>query len=155
MNNFIVDKYFNFLITEFNFKGPITYNFYREIHTDYIKDNIVVKIVYDGDYWCDLIKIKGGSKDILFREKRIVDIDRKKLIHYKISDLDINRNLYHCIFNDNSNSNYPEKKLWYYSTLLKKNSEVLNGDFRKFSFWFLFFNRIIYKFKCAKQIYAF
>ncbi len=140
MNNFIVDKYFNFLITEFNFKGPITYNFYREIHTDYIKDNIVVKIVYDGDYWCDLIKIKGGSKDILFREKRIVDIDREKLIYYEISDLDINRNLYHSIFIDDSS----EKELWYYSTLLKKNPDVLNGDFRKFSFWSLFFNKLIY-----------
>jgi len=127
----VINKYFNFLVTDFNFEKPVIYTYIREQHTDYIKENIVVKIIYDGGYWCNLIRIKNPDQDFLSDKKRVVDFSFTELKYYDLSKLDEGKKLYDSV----SEEHFPkkEKELWYYSTLLKQNPEVLHGDFLKFS----------------------
>ena len=129
MTDLNVQKYFNFLVTEYNFNKPVTYNYVKEIHTDYIKENIVVKIIYEGTYSCALIKLDKIDKDLLAEKKRLIEINYNSMTYYNLSELDRNKKLYKSV----SKFNFPDKELWYYSTLLKNNSELLQGDFSKFS----------------------
>jgi len=125
----VVNEYFDFLITDYNFKTPVTYNYAREVHTDYIKENIIVKIIYEGAYWCELIKLNKIDKGLLTGEKMITDMDYNSMTHFNLSSLDPDKKFYNSVSKDN----FPDKELWYYSMLLKNNPEILNGDFSKFS----------------------
>ena len=66
-----IEKYFGFLQMEYNFDSPISYSHIGEIHTVYAKGNIVVKIVYDGFYSCEVLKLPNNLKDILPLKTRI------------------------------------------------------------------------------------
>ena len=127
--DFILNKYFGFLSTEQNFKGPFTYNYVREVHTDYIKGDLIVKITYEGDYWVDIIKLIKPNPDIESGVKRVVDLDISELRYYSIGQLDPNKKLWNSV----SSSNFPDKKLWYYLNLIRQNPEILKGNFEKFT----------------------
>ncbi len=135
-----VKEYFDFLITDYKFKTPVTYNYIREVHTDFIKDDIVVKVVYEGAYWCELIKLNKIDKGLLTGEKRIIDISYNNMTHFNLSSLDPSKKLYNSVSEDN----FTNKELWYYSMLLKNNPEVLHGDFSKISIIY----RLLKKFGC-------
>jgi len=34
-----IEEYFDFLVKDFNYKGPFPYPYVREYHTDYVKGN--------------------------------------------------------------------------------------------------------------------
>ncbi len=133
-----VIKYFNFLVTDFGFMPPITYNYVREIHTDYIKDNIIIKIIFDGSYFCEIIKLKSLDHELLAGKKRSIDIDINDKKIYPLSMLDPQKKLYNSVSNDN----FPDKDLWYCSKLIKNNPEILQGDFTKFSFTYRLLKKV-------------
>lgn len=141
---FDISKYFNFLVEEYKFFPPVSYEYCREIHTNYIKDNIIIDIYFDGDYSCYIIKTKKIDKELLTGKIRVVDIDYKELKFYYLERLDKNEVFYNSLLN----AELTTKKLLYYSSLIKSNPEILNGDFRKFSKYY----KIFYKFKKNKTI---
>ena len=53
----ILKKHFDFLI-DLGFKGPFEYCYVREIHTNYVKGNVGVKIIFEGSFWVCVIKTK-------------------------------------------------------------------------------------------------
>jgi len=127
-----VSNYFNFLVERYNFQTPITYNYVHEICTDYIKDNIIISISFDGGYGFGLIKLKKIDRNLLNGNIKKVDIDYNKRRYYDLTLLDKNKILYKSL----SNVDLKIRNLVYYSTLLKNNPEILNGDFRKFTLWY-------------------
>lgn len=122
------NKYFEFL-RQYGFSEQIEYNYVREVRRDYIKGNIVISIAYDGNYWVDLIKTKVAIPSLATGATKLKDIDFKYIQFYDLTLLDTKNRLYDSIDFDYEN----EKNLWYYSSLLKNNPEILNGDLRKFS----------------------
>ena len=122
------DKYFEFL-RKYGFSDPIEYNYVREVRRDYIKGNIVISIAYDGNYWVDLIKTKIAIPSPETGATKLKDIDFKDTQFYDLTLLDTKNRLYDSIAFDYED----EKNLWYYSSLLKNNPEILNGDLKKFS----------------------
>jgi hypothetical protein len=127
-----VSEYFFFLVEDYNFQQPITYNYVKEIYTDYIKNNIIISIGFDGGYGFSLIKTKKINEDLLEGNIKVVNIDYKDRQFYDLTLLDKNKKLYKSL----SNIDLKIRNLVYYSTLLKNNPEILNGDFKKFSLWY-------------------
>ena len=124
-----IDKYFDFLITDFEFKGPFSYSYVREYHTDYVKGNLIVKVMYDGGFWVGLIVLKNPNPEIETGKLRVVDIDYSKTKSYELEELDWKKKLWHSV----SSSNFPDKSLWYYSKILRQNPELLKGNIEKFT----------------------
>jgi len=106
----------------------------RELHTDYIKDNIIIKVCYDGGYWVDLVKISDKIKEINNREIRSVDLDYNKVRHYDLKHLDRKEKLLKSI----NEPDRHKKELEYYSALIRNNPEILNGQLKKFSLLYRF-----------------
>ncbi|MDY0216267.1 MAG: hypothetical protein RBS19_04865 [Bacteroidales bacterium] len=126
-----VSEYFSFLVEDYNFQQPITYNHVKEVYTDYIKNNIIISIGFDGGYTCGLYQTKIKNDDLLNGNIKIVNIDYKDLQFFDLTLLDKNKK----INESTSHINEKVRNLVYYSTLLKNNPEILNGDLRKFSLW--------------------
>jgi len=127
--DFILDKYFGFLLTEQHFKGPYTYNYVREVHTDYVKGDLIVKISYEGDYWVDIVKLKKPDPDIENGLKRAIDLDYSELKYYSLGQLDHKKKLWNSLSSDN----FPEKRLRYYLNIIRQNPEILKGNLEKFT----------------------
>ena len=124
----ISDKYFDFLLKA-GFKGPFEYNYVREVHTDYIKGNIVIEIIYEGSFWVFVTKTKKYIPELEMGTKKIKDLDYSEYKSYDLFNLDPRRQLYNSVdFN-----NIDEKALWFFSRLLKDNPEILNGNLKKFN----------------------
>jgi hypothetical protein len=122
------NKYFDFLI-DLGFKGPFEYYYVREIHTNYVKGNIVVNIIFEGSFWVYVIKTKKYIPELESGTKRIIDLDFSEYKSYDLFDLDPKRYIYNSVeFN-----NQTEKDLWFFSKLIKDNSEILNGNFKEFN----------------------
>ncbi|MDY0101826.1 MAG: hypothetical protein RBS07_02750 [Lentimicrobium sp.] len=73
MLEIIIDKYFGFLERDFGFKKIPEYKYLREIHNDYIKDNLIIKLTYEGSYIVEMMKSKVVEKDLLDGNKRTID----------------------------------------------------------------------------------
>ena len=124
----ITDYYFGFL-KDFDFKGPFRYDYSRENHIDYIKGNLIIKFFWDGGPSVELIKTKKKIPELETGALKIIDIDFKDYIYYDITSLDYKKRYFNSVtFND-----LGEKILWYNSNLLKSNTEILQGDLRKFN----------------------
>jgi len=124
----ISDKYFDFLLRT-GFKGPFEYNYVREIHTTYVKRNIIVNLIYEGSFWVYVYKTKKYIPELELGTKRIIDLDHSEYKSYDLFNLDPRRLIYNSVeFN-----NQIEKDLWFFSKLLKDNPEILDGNFKEFS----------------------
>lgn len=121
-------KYFDFL-KQYGFSDLIEYQYVREIRRDYIKDNIIISIAYEGNYWVDFIKTKSIFPSLATGASKLKDLDFKDTQSYDLTVLDTKNIIYDAIDIDHED----EKNLWYYSSLLKNNPEILNGDLAKFS----------------------
>ena len=119
-----LDKHFKFLETEFGFRKIPEYQFVREIHNDFIKDDIIIKLAYEGSFWIEILKTKNIETELVKNEKHTVDFNYNSFKRYNLQDLDSSRKIYNSVSSDN----FPDKDLWYFAKLLKDNSEILKGD---------------------------
>jgi len=124
----ISDKYFDFLL-RIGFKGPFEYNYVREIHTNYVKGNIIVDLIYEGSFWVYVYKTKNCIPELELGTKRIIDLDYSEYKSYDLFNLDPKR----LIYNSDEFNNQCEKDLWFFSKLLKDNPEILDGNFKEFN----------------------
>ncbi|MBN2611453.1 MAG: hypothetical protein JXB00_07850 [Bacteroidales bacterium] len=127
-----INKYFGFLVANFKFQGPYSYQYVREYHTDYVKGNLIVKVVYEGDFWVSLILLKNPNPEIETGKLRVVDLDYSEIKSFQVEALDRKKKLWNSV----SSSNFPDKSLWYFSKILRQNSELLDGNFGKFTMRF-------------------
>lgn len=123
----VVEKYFNFLVIDFGFTKVSPYGYSRENHFDYIKENLIVKIVYDGDYWVSILKSKKTEVGLISEKKRTTDYDFRFFKRYDLRQLDLDKKIYNLV----NVQMIKEKELQYYSDLLSQNPEILNGDVSK------------------------
>lgn len=127
-----MNNHFSFLTEKFGFIKIPEYNFVREIHNDYVKDNLIIKIIYDGGFWIYILKPRFDIKDILIGKKRTMDFDFSKFKQYDLTNLDLDKSIWNSI----SSNNFPDKSLWYYSKLLRENDEILNGKINKLTWMY-------------------
>jgi len=126
-----IDKYLSFLESEHSFVKMPDYNYVREIHTDFIKGNLVLNIAWDGGYFIRLFKVPDNLVDDIYAGKiKPAKIDLFTRKNYNLEKLDPGKRIYNSISGDN----FPEKEIWYVATLLKKNPEILDGDMSSFRF---------------------
>ena len=85
--------------------------------------------MYDGDFWGGLIVLKNPNPEIETGKLRVVDIDYSKTKYYELEELDWKKKLWNSV----SSSNFPDKRLWYYSKILRQNPELLKGNLEKFT----------------------
>lgn len=138
MLEIIIDKYFGFLERDFGFKKIPEYNYLREIHNDYIKDNLIIKLTYEGSYIVEMMKSKVVEKDLLDGNKRTIDYDYFYFKHYKLNQISGSKGKNRSLQKKHDS----EKDLFYYAETLKNNPEILNGNTSEFSI----INRILKKF---------
>ena len=127
----IIDKYFGFLEREFGFKKIPEYTYVQETHNDYIKNNLIIKIVFVGDYTVDLMKSRFAEKDLLEGKKKTIDYDYSLFKYYNLNQFMLNEKAYKSL----EKLNDSEKVRFYCSEILKNNHEILNGNTSKFSFF--------------------
>ncbi len=120
-------KYFGFLEMEFGFRKIPEYQYVREVHNDYIKNDLIIKLIYEGSFWIEILKAKNVEPELINNKKTIIDFDYNYFKRYDLKNLDPSRKIYNSV----SSENFPDKDLWYFSKLLKDNSEILNGDLSK------------------------
>ena len=122
-----VDKCFGF-VRNFGFKGPFMYDYAKNLYHVYVKETLVISVVYDGKFWVDLIRLKKEFNCLESREMKLHEIASRFLRYYDLSVLDPRQKIFSSVdFID-----HDDKILWYYSSLLAKNPEILEGDFSKF-----------------------
>lgn len=135
--NFIMN-HFDFLVQKFNFIKIPEYQFVREVHNDFVRENLIVKIVYDGNYFLEILKAKFDTHEIIAGKKRTVDYDYNNFYRYDLKNLDLNKEIYNSV----SSGNAPEKELWYYAKLLNDNPEILKGNLTKLKWKYKILKRL-------------
>jgi len=133
-----VQRYFGFLETDVGFTKVKPYGYSREFHFDYIKENLIVKVCYDGGFFVSILKTKTTENDLLTNAKRTVDYDFNFFKRYDLRQLDIDKK----IFNSANVQMSKEKELKFYSELLRQNPEILDGFINKLTFKYLIFRKI-------------
>jgi hypothetical protein len=133
-----IDKHFEFLEKSYGFIKIPEYGYSRELHSDYVKDGLIIKIVYDGGYWVDILKPKIEISDILKGVKHTSDYEFSNFNWYKLSNLDLDK----TIWNSVSSDNFPDKSLWYFAKLLRENNEILNGNLKKLHWTYLILRKL-------------
>ena len=133
-----IDNYFGFLEKSFGFIKIPEYGYSRELHYDYVKVGLIIKIVFDGDYWVHILKPKIDTQDILKGVKHSTDYEFSNFNWYKLSNLDSDKSLWNSV----SSNNFPDKILWYNSKLLRENPEILNGNLKKLHWSYLILRKL-------------
>ena len=133
-----------YFLNQLGFDGPKYIDGDYTFYADYIKSNIEISITYQGRYRVYISKLKDRLNTSKPRnEQNEKSIKRVKESHH-LSKLDKNKKVWNSVSNDN----FPDKYLWYYAKLIKNNLEILDGDFKKFYFWYRLLNRLgIIKYK--------
>jgi len=131
-----IKKHFDFLKQD-GFSGPNNHESSDTSSINYVKETIIIHIVFTGRYWCYIYKTKRPIDSILTGQTNVESIPRNEIIAcHEISKLDSKRRIWNSVLMDN----FPDKPLWYYSKLINQNIEILKGDFRKFSFLYRLFH---------------
>ena len=133
-----IDRHFGFLDKSYGFIKIPEYGYSREVHNDYVKDGLIIKIVYDGDFWVDILKPKIDISDILKGIKHSTDYNFSDFSLYKLSNLDLDKSVWNSVSSDN----FPDKSLWYYAKLLRENSEILNGNLKKLGWIYMILRKL-------------
>jgi hypothetical protein len=121
-----IDKCFGF-VRDFGFKGPFGYQNHNAFFKDFVKDDLVISIIFNGKYWVEFIKTVAIFPALATGEMKLFEIDQKQLQVFDLSVLDKRKR----IFNSVEFIDFNDKILWYHSKLLKANSEILKGDLSK------------------------
>ena len=133
-----INNHFGFLEKSFGFIKIPEYRFSRELHNDYVKDGLIIKIVFDGGYWVEILKPKFDSQDIIKGVKHSTDYDFSDFNSYNLNNLDLDKSIWNSVSSDN----FQDKSLWYYSKLLRENYEILNGNLKKLGWRYLILRKL-------------
>jgi len=123
-----IEKYFEFLKTDFGFKGPFYWNLAYEQEYTFINGQNYLNIGFDGGFFVsvgrtnelipDLSTGKMTLKDVKYNERKSIELFDLLSEKEKI---------------DLKNIKNPSDELHFWSEIVKANSEILQGDWYKFS----------------------
>ncbi len=133
-----IKKHLWFLTQKFGFVKIPEYSFVREIHNDFVKDGMIIKIVYDGGVWINILKPRFEIKEIITGEKKTTDYPITKFKQYNLKNLDIDKTIWNSVNYDN----LTDKSLWYFSKLLRDNNEILDGNLEKLGWSYRFMKKL-------------
>tara|TARA_R110002049_G_scaffold68166_1_gene176854 strand:- start:17190 stop:17636 length:447 start_codon:yes stop_codon:yes gene_type:complete len=133
-----IKKHFRFLTVNYGFIKIPEYQYVREVHNDYVKQGLIIKISYDGGFRIDILKPKFEMKDILDGKKWTTDYDITSFKEYDLKNLDVNKKIWNSVGSDNA----PDKSLWYFAKLLKDNPEILTGNIKKLKWPYLILKKL-------------
>jgi hypothetical protein len=120
---------FDFLVSDFGFQGPYEFDLTYESHLNYVKNQVLIDIFYDGAYCVILYDTINPMAGLESGISILKDVDRRKWRFYYL----------HLIAKDGRQRlreahQQPNEQLRYYSQILKDNRELMEGNFKKFSF---------------------
>ena len=127
-------NYLSFLVSDYGFYKVPDYQLASETHTDYVNRELIIKVVYNGSYWIEILKPNFDINELVENRRKTIDFSSSKYRRYNLANLDLNK----AIWNSVSSENFPDKELWYASKLLKDNDEILRGDLRKLNWMYRF-----------------
>ena len=123
-----IEKYFEFLKTDFGFKGPFYWNLAYEQEYTFINGQYYLNIGFDGGFFVsvgktnelipDLSTGKMTLKDVKYKERKSIELFNLLSEKEKI---------------DLKNIKNPSDELHFWSKIVKANSEILQGNWFKFS----------------------
>ena len=131
-------KHFDFLVKDYHFIKYPEYRYVREIHNDFVRNDLIIKLHYEGSFELEILKPKINIQDILNQKKRTVDFDYNQFDRYDLKNLDLDKKIHNSVSSDN----FPDKDLWYFAKLLKKNPEILDGNLNKLKWIFRLLKRL-------------
>ena len=70
-----VDEILGFLCHDHGFIKIPEYQYVREIHNDFIKENVIIKVVYEGSIILEILKSTEPESDLINAVKRTCDYD--------------------------------------------------------------------------------
>lgn len=126
----VMEKYFGFLTSDHGFTKMPEYGYVREIHNDFIKKDIIINIVYEGNYSIEILKPERFDPELMNGIKKSVEYDYNFFKRCDLLNLDRSKKNVGLILSEQ----ITERVLEYYSKTLKENLDILNGNFPKSSF---------------------
>jgi hypothetical protein len=135
----IVDKYFGFLSSEYEFKGPYEFFWNHELHVNYIKGRLIVDINFNHPfYFVSIFDTKETVPTLESGEVSFKDMWPQNWATYNLSDLSSKGE-----YKLKELKETPLRQLEYYVKLLRDNPELLNGNFRKYSVLYKLFRKFL------------
>ncbi len=153
-----VKVHFGFLETDFGFKKFPSYCYVREVHHDFIKNNLIIKLIFESTYLIEILASEQTEAEILNFEKKTIDYDYNHFQRYDLKNLDPGKKIFNSLLSNKKNpmkdlpdcaSDYDDTtmrentnqileeyrlmQLKYFEMLLRDNPEILKGDFSKLS----------------------
>ena len=120
-----MEKYFGFLISEYGFTKMQEYSCVREIHNDFIKKDILIHIVYEGNFSIEILKPKRLDLELMNGIKKSIEYDSNFFKRCDLLNLDPSMKNVELILSERNT----DRALVYYSKSLKENANILNGNF--------------------------
>jgi hypothetical protein len=96
-----IGKYFGFLVTEYGFTKIPEYSCVREIHNDFIKKDIIINIVYEGNYLIEVLKPERLDPELMNGIKKTVEYDSNFFKRCNLLNLDSSKKNVALILSDN------------------------------------------------------
>ena len=134
-----VKKNFNFLISDYGFKGPFQWNIAYEQEYTYVNGQIYINIAYDGAFFVSIGKTRKFIKEFSTGQLHLEQISYKEQTSHDIYDLLSKEEKIKI-----SNEKNAVGVLVYLANVIRKNSEILYGNWYKFSFFYRL-SRLIFK----------
>jgi hypothetical protein len=77
-----VKTYFDFLVDEHGFKGPLLWNYGHEMEYSFVKGDIVFNLGFDGVYYASIVKLERIFPTLESGEQNLFKIDYQEICSY-------------------------------------------------------------------------
>ena len=119
-----INSYFNFLINDFGFSGPISYHYVHEMHDDFIREDMAVKLIYDGDYFCYLYNIMQS-----YGQRQKDSGSKIVSLALLISWIIIGIGIWYVFFRNPSPTSNPQQEITHQGTEVNTNTGTQNTHY--------------------------
>ena len=123
-----VKNNFDFLNTEYGFKGPHCWNIAYELEFTYVKGIIFFNVSYDGAFFFVIGETKKIFRELETGEIKINEIDRREKNTFDLFDLLSKKERNELLSKSNDLNVLADA-----AEILKSNHEILKGNWNNFS----------------------
>ena len=138
-----IENHFEFLKTDFGFKGPFYWNLAYEQEYTFINGQYYLNIGFDGGFLISVGKTNELIPDLATGKMTLKDVKYKESRSMMLVDLLSEKEKI-----DLKNIKNPSDELHFWSKIVKTNSEILLGDWYKFSVKYKikkYFSKLLYR----------
>ena len=123
-----VTKYFEFLKTEYGYSGPFEWQCAYDKEYTYVKGNHYLNIAFDGAFFLSVGETKKVIPELATGKLKLGDIN-----HNERKSFDLMYLLSQEEKTAHHNINNSDEELMFWANIIKNNSEILIGNWNKFS----------------------